>query len=211
MHAKIHWLQPNEFLENSEWWHIYENAFPLNERDSQSQLLYALMSKIANIGTYYIDDRVAGIAVIYTMKKLPFMFLHYFAIAESFRNGGFGSQMFSQIMHEFEDKALIWEVEDIHAARNADEKKLRERRINFYLRHGATLLNNPFIQPPLHHGECIPMRLMQYSSQPQRILEDEKLIAEAIYFEKYQVVNRIDASVLFDLLDRCDPVVKQVA
>lgn len=68
----------------------------------------------------------------------------------------------------------------------APEEEMAIRRINFYKRHGFTLWEKPYMQPPYKPGDgYLPMLLMAYGS-----LECEKdfeYVKERIYREVYNV------------------------
>lgn len=81
------------------------------------------------------------------------------------------------------------------------DKKLRERRIEFYKNLGAEFLSRRFIQPPIDGLNCPAMRLMYYLLNSQISIQDhEQAIIHAIYFKKYQVVNKISTEVIQNLL-----------
>ena len=63
--------------------------------------------------------------------------LDYFAIKEDRRNEGLGSIFLKQLTACMEkEKYVIVEVEDPNQANSFDEKTLRNRRLQFYLRNG---------------------------------------------------------------------------
>jgi GNAT superfamily N-acetyltransferase len=205
----FNWLDQDSFVANKAWWGIYEEAFPVAERDSKEQLLIALSENIALIGSYKIQQEIVAIAVIYRTGSPSFGFLHYFAVAPSWRNKKLGSHLFPLLVREAENfvvkhhrhsLGLIWEIEDPEHATDSDEQSLQRRRIHFYEKLGGKLFPGKFIQPGINGFAPVPMQLMHFSSYEN--LPEEK-IAKAIYLEKYGVINAIDQDHLLELLFLC--------
>ncbi|MDR3477233.1 MAG: GNAT family N-acetyltransferase [Gammaproteobacteria bacterium] len=203
------WLHHSSFIQNTDWWNIYEEAFPVKERDSKEQLLLALKQNIALIGSYKIQREMVAIAVIYRAQSPSFGFLHYFAVAPNWRNKKLGSYLFHLLVKEAEkfviknhthSLGLIWEIEDPEHATDPKDQSLQHRRIHFYQKLGGKLFPGKFIQPGINGFEPVPMQLMHFSTYEN--LPEEK-IARAIYLEKYGVVNAIAEDHLLALLARC--------
>ena len=210
--SQFEWLTPAELQNNRSWWDIYHDSFPASEQDAEGELLSALESGVAQIGCYKIDGDIAAIAVTYPMKSPEFLFLHYFAVAKQFRNHGLGGRLFELLAEDAakNDKhfGLIWEVEDPELAGTPEDKAMQTRRIGFYKRHGGHVLQNKFIQPPVDGKTFVPMRLMCHTLALQQDINfHEKEIAQAIYFDKYQAVNKLETKLLLDLLNQCYPLI----
>jgi ribosomal protein S18 acetylase RimI-like enzyme len=99
-------------------------------------------------------------------------FLYYLAVAPGTRSKGIGSALYRQIVERTltngDCTVLLFEVEDPAemAKTSAEAKELAERRIAFYQRNGARLLNG--IHYELHVGwqPPVPMRIMLHSLVP---------------------------------------------
>lgn len=196
------WLSPEKLLIDTAWWGIYRNSFPIAERDTHEQLLHALRAGMARIGTHQHQGITQAIVVFYPMQiaDFSFIFLNYIAVSNQKRGQGLGRQLFNQLISQF-DSTVVWEVEDPSAAADIAEEKLRERRLQFYLRAGAQLLHCQFMQPPIDGLNYVPMRLMFHMKENSIDIHSfEKKIVEAIYFNKYKVINQIDCKILNHLL-----------
>jgi GNAT superfamily N-acetyltransferase len=212
--GEFYWLTRDDFIHDNKWWNIYEVSFPIAERDTKEQLLLALEKNIARIGGYRIGDDMVGIVVFYRMKMPAFAFLHFLAIAPSWRNKRIGSHLFQLVVHEAkeyvlqysgETLGLIWEVEDPEAAVTPADQQLQTKRIQFYHRNGGKLFQSKFIQPAINNQQTVPMQLMHHSDKNNL---SELDIAKAIYFEKYQIINGTESTKIMDLLHTCYPFQK---
>ena len=140
--------------------------------------LYDYMEKLMT--TSFPPEEYRSLAELrnYTDAKPHFYYVEHFAIDPSQRNGGHGKNVLSHLCQQI-NKPIILEVE-------APEEEMAIRRINFYKRHGFTLWEKPYMQPPYKPGDgYLPMLLMAYGS-----LECEKdfeYVKERIYREVYNV------------------------
>ena len=66
------------------------------------------------------------------------LFLDYFAVKETYRGNGFGSEILKSVLNEVRDRYdfLMLECETPEYAETEAEKILRTHRIGFYLRNG---------------------------------------------------------------------------
>jgi hypothetical protein len=93
-----------------------------------------------------------------------------------------GSSLFQYAVRESR-QTLIWEVDP-----PSDDDSIR--RIRFFEKHGAKLLDRPYVQPPLDGMAPVPMHLMVLPSAGSPDIDVEKLV-QAIYREKYEAINGI--------------------
>ncbi len=204
-------LNPQELNSDIAWWQIYGDSFPLSERDSKESILKAVEKKLAIVGSCQLQNHTVAIVVFYFLhtSDLSFVFLNYIAIGRSGRNQGLGSKLFQNFFLHIEKinaskthkyQVIVWEVEDPATAVNQAEEQLRERRLNFYLRLGGKYFQHIFIQPPIDGSTILPMRLMYYLLDQIDIPDFESAIIEAIYSQKYHVVNGIEKEILNNLL-----------
>ena len=212
--GEFYWLSPESFSLDLHWWKIYEESFPLAERDSKEQLKFAIKKNVACIGGYRIGEEIVAIVVLYRMQKPAFAFLHFFAVAAAWRGKQLGSQLFKLIVAEAKqyvlqqsDKTLglVWEVEDPTAAQNPKDQLMQSKRIHFYERLGGELFQSKFIQPPLNNQQAVAMQLMHNFGRSEVAELD---IATAIYYEKYQNINDIESQQIEEFLNRCYPKLK---
>ncbi len=81
------------------------------------------------------DEELLGYA--FFVRRGRICLLDYFAIEEEHRDKGLGSVFLKQLADCFLDaECVVSEVEDPDKAKNEEERVLRERRLQFYLRRG---------------------------------------------------------------------------
>jgi GNAT superfamily N-acetyltransferase len=113
---------------------------------------------------YVQDEDVQGFALVYFSVQLRFAWLDYFAIRSDLRGRGLGSELFREIVHLAGNESprldwLLFEVDDDYegdAQREAD----CIRRVRFYRRLGARVLENVPYKFPSAVTSPIRMRLM---------------------------------------------------
>ncbi len=83
-------------------------------------------------------DNLIGYAFFAMAENTPVLLLDYYAIVEEYRSKGAGS-VFLQSMQSYlsEYKGILLETEDIEHAANEEERRIRERRDEFYTRNGV--------------------------------------------------------------------------
>lgn len=107
-----------------------------------------------------------------------FYYVEHFAIDPAQRNGGHGKNVLNHLCQLLEHP-IILEVE-------APEEEMSQRRINFYQRHGFSLWETPYQQPPYKAGDSyLPMFLMAYGDM--HCEKDYETVKEHIYREVYNV------------------------
>lgn len=90
----------------------------------------------------YEKDRFAGYCFLVVSKERDAVLLDYFAVAKEQRGEGIGSRCLTLLKEEIRRQSfgtLILEVENPRFGKDEAEKKLRRRRISFYMRNGMTL------------------------------------------------------------------------
>ncbi len=115
---------------------------------------------------YAQEEDVKGVALVYFSDELRFAWLDYFAIRSDLRGRGLGTQLFRDIVQTAtgesrEPEWLLFEVDDDY---DGDPKREAEcaRRVRFYRRLGAQLIENVPYKFPSAFGVPIKMRLMAY-------------------------------------------------
>jgi GNAT superfamily N-acetyltransferase len=115
---------------------------------------------------YRNDEDVHGFALVYFSGQFRFAWLDYFGIRSDLRGRGLGSALFREIVQSASKQGprldwLLFEVDDDYegdAQREAD----CIRRVRFYRRLGARVLENVSYKFPSAFVEPIRMRLMAY-------------------------------------------------
>jgi ribosomal protein S18 acetylase RimI-like enzyme len=126
---------------------IYEASFPPEERDDTQWQLAKLHDGTKDCYLAVDGDYLAGFAIVSQFTDFPAVYLEYLAVDPAARNAGIGRGILDQLRHDWSNgerpdvKGIIFEVERPEDARDDPERELRERRIGFYQRAGAALVD----------------------------------------------------------------------
>ncbi len=180
--SEIRDIAHNDFKEAIK---IYEESFPSNERQSKDTIKKRIKGNLYRMFIGRSKDKVVFMALLYPLKNTDFVLLDYMVTDEDFRNKGMGTDFIKNILGKITPNYLILEVENPNYGNN---KRQRERRINFYKRLGAKEMKNiRYILPPLSGNiptEMILMILPNYSEGKMDGLIVKKLIIQ-LYKELY--------------------------
>lgn len=204
-------LSSTELMRDSAWWEIYNEAFPLSERESPQVILNSVQREVGLALRARIEDRTIAIATTQLLKDPPAVFLVYLATDRNMRGRGCGGDLFEYAWQSGSQKlseagldaiGLVLEADSPNEIEDAEEKHLRERRIAFFGRHGCKLLPVKYTQPPVDGSTLVPMRLMfrAAGNYPEPEIFLTKRLVRSIYIEKYNAVNGISIKTLEDLL-----------
>lgn len=204
-------LSSTELMRDDAWWEIYDEAFPLSERESPQVILNSVQREVGLAVRARTGDRTTAIATTHLLKDPPAVFLVYLATDRNLRGRGSGGELFEYAWQSGRQKlaqagldaiGLVLEADSPNETADPEETHLRERRIAFFGRHGCKLLPVEYIQPPVDGSTLVPMRLMFRAAdnypEPEFFLT--KRLVRSIYFEKYNAVNGISIEILEDLL-----------
>lgn len=123
---------------------IYEASFPPSERDETSDLVASIDAGERLCYLAARDGTVVGIAVAFALDGGSIAFLEYLAVDPSERNAGVGGAILDHLRARLGPEVgatvgMVWEVEPPLEVEGA-ERALRERRIEFYKRHSASVV-----------------------------------------------------------------------
>ena len=144
---------------NARWWAIYEECFPFAaEREPPAAIIESVRT---GAGTaWHARDLGHTVGIVRTHVLSDAVdFLAYIGVTRAHRRHGVADALFRALP----GKDLLFEVEDpAHAAVYGTTSASCEARIAWYRAHfGATLLDQPYLQPPLIPGTApFPLRLM---------------------------------------------------
>lgn len=160
---------------------LYEQSFPVEERESSQVILEGITERANNTRlenqiwhffAFIQNKHIVGISMYNYHATTRLAFLHYLAIQPELRNGGFGSKLFQRTLIELDQDAkkvggksplgMCWEVERPCDTQETNEKGVRNRRIAFYKRNNSFLLDDiNYIAPPINSGlPSVPYYLM---------------------------------------------------
>jgi len=164
---------------------IYEDSFPLNERQSIDTIKKRIEGNLYQMFIGRSKDKVVFMALLYPLKNTDFILLDYMVTDKNFRNKGMGTEFIKNILGKITPKYLILEVEN---PRSGNNKEQREKRADFYKRLGAKEMKDVrYILPPLSDNiptEMILMVLPEYGGGKMDSSLVKKLIVQ-MYKELY--------------------------
>jgi len=147
---------------------IYEESFPSGEREPVTLLLQAISAGLLDCHVVRQGSRLVALAVLLRLRGARAEFLEYLAVAPEVRGEGFGGHLLEHLIAQLGTSAhasgplgIIFEVDPPDAA-EADEQTLRLRRIEFYQRHGSSLVDcaHEYRAPNLGSAGTLPYELM---------------------------------------------------
>jgi len=158
------------------WLGLYETAFSPSERVLVSFLLKLLKDKTHGLAQdpYLLaaldkQRTLVGIAMYELDRESETALLWYLAIVPENRSKGLGSIFYREILHRVDSsvRALLFEVEIPDESKSGEGRQFAQRRIQFYRRHGAFVLNGiHYMQHVGKHQPPIPMHIMVHPFQP---------------------------------------------
>jgi GNAT superfamily N-acetyltransferase len=171
-----------------EWWSIYEESIPAREREPREDILRALSHGRVLVIRARKEDRTIGLAMVHLLEQPAAGFLVYLAVDRAARGGGVGGAILEYAIGASqqaltEPAGMVWEV-DVPSGEDS------VRRIAFFEKHGAKVLNCSYVQPPIDGIAPVPMVLMflPFASSPE---VDVGELVQAMYREKYEAVNHV--------------------
>ncbi len=137
---------------------LYEQAFPPSTKIATSLVIENIERNIYQLFVGYDTSRVVFMAMLYPMAGSEFVLLAYIATHPDYRGQGIGSTFLRQTLDRLQrdSQYLLLEVKN---PKFGDDRVLRQRRVNFYRRIGAKVMEGvTFVAPPL--SSSLPAELM---------------------------------------------------
>jgi len=163
---------------NSGFKQIYEDTFPPDERRSWLQMASLFVNPQFCMSEIYLKQEFIGFIAVWNLED--FRFIEHFAILDSLRGKGYGSQVLNYILSQ-KTSPVILEVEKMTS-------DLSMKRISFYEKLGFHLSDFEYFQPPYSIDKNkVKMLLMSY---PDKIKSDDfEWIKNKIYKMVYQSIG----------------------
>ncbi len=166
---------------------LYNQSFPACERQSESLIIERIATEIHQLIAAIKDNELAAMSICRTISNSSFVLLDYLAVSPQFRGQSVGSQLLKNLTKKLTyENHLILEVEDPRYGKNREE---RIKRIQFYLKNGAVILNGVnYLLPPLDGGSPSPMWLMMAPCNKNAFLQKQTVVQliDQLYCENYQ-------------------------
>jgi len=157
------------------WLDLYETAFPPAERMLVSFYLRLLRDKQAggrpehHLLAVQRAGVFVGLAHYVGLAACNLAWLWMFAVTPEARNHGIGAAIYGEIVRGLPagTVAMLIEVERPDLAQTEADRQLAERRITFYRRQGARLLEGVhYVQAVGPHQAPLPMHVMLHPLHP---------------------------------------------
>lgn len=185
---------------------IYERSFPAPERDETGGLIACIEAGERICDLALVDGDVVGLAVTKKLSVPGTAALEYLAVDPARRGEGIGSLMLAHIR-----QALAADVPGAHGflfevdpplAADGGEREIRRRRIRFYERNGAAVVESvpAFRAPSMDGAESVAYVLMWLPAGDATEVPQGSLLQElvaALLIQSYD-------------LDPSDPLVGEV-
>lgn len=120
-----------------------------------------------------VDGELAGIRYFSYHSKARLGFLIYLAVERRFRRKGIGERLVqfgkAQCLEDARAMgsgldAIVFECERPELAKDEEDRRVRDARINYFLRRGAQIVSKDYHQPALGPSTAaVPLYLMAYA------------------------------------------------
>src|SRR5262249_9844072 len=150
---------------------------PKAERDPVENIAASLNSSTPRTETTHLralveQGSVVGFTYFASYQEYYLGYLKFIAVREDIRGKGYGPVLLHDALQKIRADGirttgwpylgLVLEVERPELAENEQDRQLRERRIHFYQRNGAVIVEGTdYIAPPVAAGQpSLPFHLM---------------------------------------------------
>jgi GNAT superfamily N-acetyltransferase len=154
---------------------LYEASFPIIERVPTTALTEHLSPRASFAYERHLlvaeaEGKVVAMATPMYLRETRCGFLMYIAVQADQQRTGLGSRMLQASIERckadatsrgVELRGTLMEVERVEDSANLAERRLRQGRLDFFAKHGASVLTDSYLQPPAWVGAPdVPMNLL---------------------------------------------------
>jgi GNAT superfamily N-acetyltransferase len=157
---------------------IYEESFPASERERFEDICQDIKQGRKTLTLISDAGTAIGFGTVTSLNFGGLYMLEYLAVDSKRRNQGVGERLLREILEHLStdvgSKGLIFEVESPGVTSDA-EQDLRKRRIDFYRRNGAILIDDHggYRMPDLSGPGSQAMNLMWLPVRSGEVWNDE--------------------------------------
>jgi ribosomal protein S18 acetylase RimI-like enzyme len=172
---------------------IYVDSFPASERADFDELVNDIANGTRPLFTATVGKNLVGFAVTLHLAPTDIYVLEYLAVEQASRNRGIGEKLLRRagevLRVNSHASAIILEVESEDEGK-AEERQLRVRRIEFYRRIGAKMVDcaRGYRAPNLAGPGTVPYRLMWLALAEQAVVPTGTRLKDcitALYIQSY--------------------------
>ncbi|MET9271213.1 GNAT family N-acetyltransferase [Kribbella sp. NPDC003557] len=166
---------------------IYLDSFPERQRERFDDLIGAIRAGDVDGWVQVDGETPVGMAIALRFASVDWYFLEYFAVDGSVRGKGYGTALLASLVEQAGVRRMIFEVEDPNDTTDPDEMAIRRRRIVFYQRLGARLIDGvDYVVPDVTGTGTEPLRLMWFDADGQNLDRATlETLVRALYVEGY--------------------------
>jgi ribosomal protein S18 acetylase RimI-like enzyme len=141
-------------------WDIYVASIPASERKDRDALARMAQSERYRIHIAEQAAQVAAFSIVYRSDHQGFALLEYFATTPALRNQGIGGRLLDHVLADQGDIPVLLEVEAPPPTDQSGDS-MESRRIDFYRRHGARVVEElSYVLPLKTAGTPPPMLIL---------------------------------------------------
>lgn len=191
-------LQDNLLLP---WLELYEKAFPAAERVLVTRLLLGIKDRAPSrfaLAAVDEQDHFLGLVYYSIISGTKVVFLWYFAVLPELRGAGLGAQLYQALLQRLgpECRGVVFDVEMPELCSGQAERDLAQRRIVFYRRLGARLLDGVrYTMQAESHLPALEMHLMAHplpaAGQPPLTAPEALEAVESFIGERIPITGEV--------------------
>jgi GNAT superfamily N-acetyltransferase len=185
------------------WLDLYQTSFPLYEQMLVGSINRILRAKENGeslddhlVAVLDKDSSVIAMAWYEVIRSCDAAALWYLSITPDARGTGIGTQVYGEIIRRVREEspllnAILFEVEDPVNAHSLQDQEDARRRIAFYLRNGALLLDGIRYTQSVGWQPPVDMRLMVHPLKADLDAEAAYACAESLFEENIERIGSV--------------------